>query len=192
MEEAMMGFHIETARLVITEFDESMVESVHENSLDEDVRRFVPDEVFETVENARETVLFLMDCYEENTGPFVYPVLLKSGENIGYVQAVPTDEEKNEWEIGYHIAKKHTGKGYATEAVKAFLPIITKRLNIEKMEGLCMIENYASRSVMEKCGFTLEYNGAGDYQGADCDVCQYSYRVEIDKSHGLISANPSG
>jgi len=91
------------------------------------------------------------------------------------VQAVPTDEEKNEWEIGYHIAKEYTEKGYATEAVKAFLPAIMKRLNIEKIEGLCVIENYASRAVMEKCGFTLEYSGAGEYQGTERDVCRYSY-----------------
>ena len=47
------SFRIETERLVITEFDEGMAESVHENSLDNDIRRFVPDEVFETVEDTR-------------------------------------------------------------------------------------------------------------------------------------------
>ena len=41
---------IQTERLTITEFDLSMAESVHLNSLDEDNRRFLPDEVFETVE----------------------------------------------------------------------------------------------------------------------------------------------
>ena len=49
---------IETERLVITEFDLSMAEDVHKNSLDEDTRRFVPDEVFETVEEAKETIEF--------------------------------------------------------------------------------------------------------------------------------------
>ena len=42
--------HIETERLIITEFDISMAESVYKNSLDEDTRRFLPDEVFESVE----------------------------------------------------------------------------------------------------------------------------------------------
>ena len=37
---------IETERTIITKFDLSMAESVHRNSLDEDNRRFVPDEVF--------------------------------------------------------------------------------------------------------------------------------------------------
>lgn len=52
-------FKIETDRLMITEFTPDMAQAVHENSLDEDNRRFVPDEVFETVEDASETIEFL-------------------------------------------------------------------------------------------------------------------------------------
>ena len=51
---------IETERLIITEFTMDMAEAVHLNSLDEDNRRFVPDEVFETAEEAADTVGFLM------------------------------------------------------------------------------------------------------------------------------------
>ena len=43
---------IETERLLITDFTPDMAEVVHLNSLDEDTRRFVPDEVFETIEEA--------------------------------------------------------------------------------------------------------------------------------------------
>ena len=168
----METLSIKTERLIITVFDESMVECVHQNSLDEDMRRFVPDEVFETVEDARKTVLFLMDCYTGDTGPFVYPVLTKSNENIGYVQAMQADDG---WEIGYHIAKKHTGNGYAGEAVKSFLPVIMKHLNIDKISGLCALENVASCMVLEKCGFVLEYSGIGDYQGSNREICRYSY-----------------
>ncbi|HOM01681.1 MAG TPA: GNAT family protein [Acetivibrio sp.] len=102
---------ITTERLIISEFDESMAEIVHLNSLDDDNRKFVPDEVFETVEEAQKILKFLIECYKGMNGPLVYPVLLKSGENIGYVQAVPTGDE---WEIGYHIASHYTCKGYAT------------------------------------------------------------------------------
>ena len=115
---------IETERLVIIEFDLSMAEDVHKNSLDEDNRRFVPDEVFETIEDARETIEFLMGCYETGEGPLVYPTLLKDGTNIGYVQLVPIDEG---FEVGYHIAKEYTNNGYATEALKAFLKFMMNR-----------------------------------------------------------------
>ncbi len=164
---------IETERLIITEFTPDMAQAVHENSLDEDNRRFVPDEVFETVEDARDTVEFLMSVYENGNGPLVYPVLLKDNTYIGYVQAVPFEDDK--WEIGYHIGEAFTKKGYATEAVKAFLPVIMKKLDIIKMIGVCLSLNKGSVKVMERAGFVKEYEGIGNYQGEKREICRYNY-----------------
>ena len=158
---------IETERLIITDFTEDMAEAVHLNSLDEDNRRFVPDEVFETVDDARETVEFLMGCYGTEDGPFVHPVLLKTGENIGYVQLVPIDAG---WEIGYHVAKQYTGNGYATEAVTAFLPYAADLKDLTGIYGICLADNKASVRVMEKCGFVNLFRGIGPYQGAEREI----------------------
>ena len=158
---------IETERLTITTLTPAMARDIHLNSLDEDNRRFVPDEVFETEEEAAETVGFLMGRYESPEGPFVYPVLLKTGENIGYVQAARTESG---WEIGYHIAKARTGRGYATEAVRAFLPFLAKKLGVREIEGVCLAENAASVQVMEKCGFRRVYAGPGPYQGETREI----------------------
>ena len=165
---------IETERLIITEFDMSMAQSVHLNSLDEDNRRFVPDEVFETVEAAAETIEFLMNCCKTGDGPLVYPVLLKDGTNIGYVQAVPFENET--WEIGYHIGVDYTKRGYATEAVKAFLPVIMKQLDINEMTGVCLADNLASAKVMERCGFIKTFEGVGNYQGEQRRICRYIFK----------------
>lgn len=165
--------NIKTERLFITEFTLDMAQAVHENSLDDDNRKFNPDEVFETIEDAKDTVEFLMSVYDNGDGPWVYPVVLLDGTNIGYVQAVPMDDGK--WEIGYHIGKNYTGKGYATEAVKAFLPVIMEQLNITEMLGICVVENKASVKVMEKTGFVKEFEGMGNYQGEDREICRYTY-----------------
>ena len=102
-----MNVLVETERLIITEMTMDMAMDVHKNSLDEDTRRFVPDEVFETLEDAKETVEFLMSQYGSTDGPLVYAVILKVDDtNIGYVQLVPIGEGK--WEIGYHVAKAYT------------------------------------------------------------------------------------
>lgn len=164
---------IETNRLIITEFTMDMAEAVHRNSLDEDNRRFVPDEVFETVEEAADTVGFLMGVYEHGDGPLVYPVLLKDGTYIGYVQAVPCDD--GTWEVGYHIGGNYTRKGYATEAVKAFLPVIMKQIGITKIAGICLADNKASVKVMERCGFIKEFERVGPYQGKEREICKYTY-----------------
>ena len=167
---------LETERLTITEFTPDMAQAVHENSLDEDTRRFVPDEVFETVEEAAETIAFLMSQYGGKEGPLVYPVLLKAdGTYVGYVQAVPLDDST--WEIGYHIGVAYTKQGYATEAVKAFLPVVMKALQLSEIEGVCLADNTASRRVMEKCGFLPVYEGTGDYQGEGRTICRYIFRL---------------
>ena len=167
--------YIETERLIITEFDETMAEAVHLNSLDADNRRFVPDEVFETVEEAAETIAFLMGCYKTGNGPLVYPLLLKTGENIGYVQAVPMDD--GVWEIGYHIAAAFTKQGYATEAVQAFLPVIMETLKLPSMLGVCLADNAASVKVMTRCGFEKTFEGIGNYQGESREICKFLYRL---------------
>ena len=167
------SMYIETERLIITEFDLSMAEAVYLNSLDEDNRRFVPDEVFETVEEAAGTVTFLMGRYETYDGPLVYPILLKTGANIGSVQAVPMGD--GIWEIGYHIAAAHTKQGYATEAVQAFLPVIMDMLELESMLGVCLADNLASIKVMERCGFKKFFEDVGNYQGNQRKICKFLY-----------------
>lgn len=167
--------YIETERLIITKFTMDMVQAVHLNSLDEDNRRFVPDEVFETVEEAEDTVGFLMGVYENGDGPLVYPVLLKDNTYIGYVQAVPFDD--GTWEVGYHIGAAYTRKGYATEAVKAFLPVILPKLGLDRIKGICLAENKASQKVMERCGFVKEFEGPGGYQDEERNICKYYFSI---------------
>ena len=160
---------IKTLRLTITTFSPDMAQAVYENSQDDDTRRFVPDEVYDSVEEACEAIGFLISRYDSTDGPFVYPIITNdSGENIGYMQLCKLDD--GTWEIGYHIAKDFTGKGYATEAVKAFLPAIVKKLNINEVYGICLAENLASVRVLEKCGFTQIYQGPGNYQGREVQI----------------------
>ncbi len=157
---------IETERLWITEFTPDMAQTVQENSVDEDNIRFVPDEVWYTVEEARETLEFLISQYGSFDGPLVYPVIVKAtGENVGYVQLCPIDD--GQWEVGYHIGKKYTGNGYATEAVKAFLPLMARQAGIKEVYGICLAENRASLAVMRKCGFENVFSGVDKYQGED-------------------------
>lgn len=166
---------IETERLIITGFTPDMAQVVWDNSADDDNRRFVPDEVWETVEETEETLKFLISKYGSREGPFVYPVILKeTKDNIGYVELCPIENGK--WEIGYHIAKKYTGNGYATEAVMAFLPVIASRVNTGEIYGICLAENEASLAVMKKCGFEKIYTGIGFYQGAEREIVKNMWR----------------
>ena len=162
---------LETERLLITDFTPDMAYDVHINSLDENNRRFVPDEIFETEDDARETIEFLMSRYGGKEGPFVHPVIIKDNKkNIGYVQLVPIEDG---YEIGYHIAENYTGSGYATEAVRAFLLYMADKFSLKKIWGICLSDNTASVRVMEKCGFTPVFSGVGDYQGEKREIRKF-------------------
>lgn len=166
---------IKTPRLTITTFSPDMAQSVYENSQDEETRRFVPDEVYDSVEETRAAIEFLLSRYDSTDGPFVYPIITNdSGKNIGYIQICKLED--GTWEIGYHIAKNFTGKGYATEAVKAFLPAMAKKFNIKEVYGICHAENTASVRVLEKCGFVQVYQGSGNYQGKEAEIIKTVWR----------------
>ena len=160
--------NIKTSRLTITTFSLDMAQSVYENSQDDDTRRFVTDEVYDSVEEARAAIEFLLSRYDSADGPFVYPIITNDSKNIGYVQLCQIDD--GSWEIGYHIAKQFTGHGYATEAVKAFLPAMAKKLNIKEVYGICLAENTVSVRVLEKCGFVQIFQGMGVYQGKESEI----------------------
>ena len=160
--------NIKTSRLTIKTFSLDMAQSVYENSQDDDTRRFVPDEVYDSAEEAHAAIEFLISRYDSTDGPFVYPIITNDSKNIGYIQLCQIDD--GSWEIGYHIAKQFTGKGFATEAVKAFLPAMAKKFNIKEVYGICLAENTASVRVLEKCGFTQIYHGLGNYQGKEAEI----------------------
>ena len=166
---------IKTEHLTITTFSLDMAQSVYENSQVDDTRRFVPDEVYDSVEEARAAIEFLISRYNSADGPFVYPIITNDdGKNIGYIQLCQIDD--GFWEIGYHIAKQFTGQGYATEAVKAFLPAMAQKLNLNEVYGICLAENLASIRVMEKCGFVQVYQGSGNYQGKEAEIIKTVWR----------------
>lgn len=155
---------IESDRLSITKMNPSMACDVYHNSQDEDNKRFVPDEVFGSLEEASEVVEQIIKSYENDNGPFIYAVIRKEDNaNIGYVQLVKIEDG---WEIGYHIAKRYTKHGYATEAVNLFLEFLKKNTSLKEIIGIALAENLASRRVLEKCGFKLIYEGDGLYQGS--------------------------
>lgn len=170
----------ETSRLYATHFTPDMAEAVYRNSQDEDNRRFVPDEVYETLEEAAEALNYLIQCDRTGQGPQVYPLLrVADGAHLGYIQLVPMREQV--WEVGYHIAQPFTRQGYATEALTAFLPVLAERFHLSDVLGVCLAENLASRRVLEKCGFRKTFEGLGDYQGQRRTICIYHHPLSTER-----------
>ena len=179
-DEQMCDIIYEDEEIMLSKLNKYMYEDIHLNSLDEDNRRFVPDEVFETIDIAKDVVDSLIEAYEKEYGPFVYAIIRKNDlKNIGYVQLVYVDDF---YEIGYHIAKPYTGNGYATKALKLFLKCLKEKTNAKELYGIALKENIASQKVLQKCGFKKIYEGLSIYQGNQREIVKTVIDLSLDNS----------
>lgn len=97
------------------------------------------------------------DILKEEAGLAI--VLKETKELIGFIGLGKC--RCNDVEVGYEIGEDYQNKGYATEAVKAAVGWGFSRLrelNAElKIVGKVEHENWSSRRVLEKAGFTFLY-----------------------------------
>jgi len=59
-------------------------------------------------------------------------------------------------EIGYALSQKYWRQGYMTEAVMAVINFGFRKMNLNRIEARCQVQNVASSGVMEKVGMTFE------------------------------------
>lgn len=106
--------------------------------------------------------------YNEH-GFSLYAVELKTThEMIGFLGlSIPSFEAHftPAVEIGWRLASQHWNKGYATEGAKAVLHYAFTDLGLNEVVSFCLVNNQASRRVMEKIG--LHRNPDDDFERSD-------------------------
>ena len=93
---------------------------------------------------------------------------------VGHAGIVPQKVQgKDEFEIGYWIAKEYWGNGYASESAKALMDRGVNKLGIKRFISLIQPMNDASRKIATKNGMNLEEEVVLNGQ----DVCVYTYQL---------------
>ncbi len=95
----------------------------------------------------------LMLCYDEG---FCYDFIIEekdSGRAVGVINLHDIDFTKDIGYIGYWLAEDVWGKGYGTEAARAFVEFFFKKAGINVIYALCHPKNTASYKLLEKIGF---------------------------------------
>lgn len=80
----------------------------------------------------------------------------ESGRMIGTCGFSRLEKNHRVGEIGYVLNPAYHGRGYATEAASAVIRYGFEQLGLNRIEGRYMVENTASRRVMEHCGLVFE------------------------------------
>jgi len=74
----------------------------------------------------------------------------------GVVGAIGAELSRANAGIGYVLARRSWGRGYATEALGLVVEALFRHTPITALWALCVTENSASQRVLEKSGFRYE------------------------------------
>lgn len=160
-----MEYIFETEHLRVRRFEFEDARHLFENHLEEEVKKWIPNESYADMEETQEAIRFYVECVNSRRLPYVLAVELKeTGELIGDTGVNEVEGKTDEVEIGYGISKKHSGKGYATELLQAMTEFIAATFGIKILYGRVMHGNNASVRVLEKNDyvFVREEFGAED------------------------------
>ncbi|MTH18133.1 GNAT family N-acetyltransferase [Flavobacterium sp. LC2016-01] len=158
---------IETERLLLRELLLSDVDGMFELDSNPNVHIFLGNKPVTTIEQSAAYIENLHQQYKDfGTGRWAV-ILKETNEFIGWsgIKFI-TDEinnHQNFYEIGYRFIEKHWGKGYATEAGKAFIDHAFNEMKVDSVYAYADEGNQNSRKILEKLG--LQFVNSFEYEG---------------------------
>jgi RimJ/RimL family protein N-acetyltransferase len=119
---------------------------------------------------------------ERPIDPTLPKFLVTQAANAEIVGCLGIDDTEAGVELGYWIARKHWGKGYATEAGRAALRV-ARALGHNRLIAAHFVDNPASGRVLRKIGFVptgvvTKRHSLG--RGEDCDTVEYAYEADAE------------
>jgi ribosomal-protein-alanine N-acetyltransferase len=156
------GRLLATERLSLREFRPDDVERLYRLNSDARVMRYIGDGSTETRDATERAVKRSMRYYRNYPGLGVWPAEDERGAFVGWfcLKYVP---DTVEIEVGYRLAPKAWGRGYASEGARAIVRYGFDELGLDRIIGLTHPDNAASQRVLQKAG--LEDAGWGRYYG---------------------------
>ena len=130
------------------------------------VHRFVGKKPVKHIDESRAYIETIQGQYKKYGIDRWAVVLKETNEFIGWsgIKLITNEINKHQnfYEIGYRFIEKHWGKGYATEAGKAFVAYAFNEMKVEALYAYADEGNENSRKILEKLG--LRYVNSFEYE----------------------------
>ncbi|MBF4493571.1 GNAT family N-acetyltransferase [Flavobacterium sp. MR2016-29] len=147
---------IETERLILREIFLSDADGMFELDSNPNVHLFVGNKPIKHIEESILQIENIQKQYKK-FGIGRWAVILKeTNEFLGWsgikFSTDKINNHQNFYEIGYRFIEKHWGKGYATEAGKAFVDYAFNEMKVDAIYAYADAGNENSRRILEKLG----------------------------------------
>jgi [ribosomal protein S5]-alanine N-acetyltransferase len=144
---------LETPRLTLQPFTLEDLDDLTQLHADAEVNRYL----FPTGSWSREITEDKLKRFISTQKTYGYSkqkVTLKDGTFVGHAGLLIWPET-GETELGYTFKREHWRKGYATEVSRALVRWIFETTELNHIIAFAVVENTASRKVLEKIGMTF-------------------------------------
>jgi RimJ/RimL family protein N-acetyltransferase len=149
---------LETERLVLRPFEAGDLDAVYRMQSDAGVARWLYDDP-RTLDETRAHLARKMagaDFAAEGDWVSAAVVERATGDVVGDIALHWVSEQHKTGELGFIFDPAHQGRGYATEASRAFLAFGFDGMGFHRVIGRLEARNTASARVLEKLGMRLE------------------------------------
>lgn len=148
---------LETERLILSPFREDDAQALFKNyGTDKNVTKYMLWNNFKSIDDAKNSINYYINCYKNNTNFRQYAIVIKSNnELIGQI-SFDLNKKHCHADITYLIATQYQNNGYMTEALSKLIIYLFDDLKCKRIGAEVMIDNTASINLLKKCGFTQE------------------------------------
>ena len=153
-----MSAVFETERLLIRPYTPDDAADAFEMYGDPEVTRFLGDGIVEeSVETQREALERVNRRYAELGAGFgFWAIVEKATGRIAGTLILKPMPGSTEIEVGWHLARRAWGNGYATEAARRCLQYAFETLGLKRIVAVTMPENERSMAVARRLGMKHE------------------------------------
>lgn len=147
---------IETERLILRHMKVSDARDMYDYARRPQVTRYLLWAPHDSLDYTRSYLKQVERCYRQGTFHDFGVILKENNRLIGTCGFARIDEANSTAEAGYVLNPDYWGKGIATEALSAVIALGFEKRGFNRIESRYMVDNQASRRVMEKSGMSFE------------------------------------
>ncbi len=150
--------YLETKRLILRPFTDEDCYDLYEWASSVNVTRYVNWDKHRNLEDTKEFIKIVKELSEKNSLIFMAVELKSTKKVIGSVGIFQrSDLSRYTLELGYCLSDTAWGNGFILEASLAITDFgFLTMPYLERIEANCVVENIASRRIMEKMGMQRE------------------------------------
>ncbi len=147
---------LQTKRLILRQICPRDAEDMFDYASREEVTRYLLWSPHETKSYTAHYVNYLQKRYKLGDFHDWAVIFRENNKMIGTCGFTSFQPSANTGEVGYVLHPDYWGKEIASEALSAVIDFGFHRMQLHRIEARYMVENVASRRVMEHCGMTFE------------------------------------